>query len=54
MAQRIESVAEPGQILLSELAYQAVAGQVDARRLSPVKLRGRQQEVVVYELIGMV
>ncbi len=53
MAQRIESVAEPGQILLSEAAYQAVAEQVDAYRLPPVKLRGRQQEAVIYELMGI-
>ncbi len=50
MAQRIETVAEPGQILLSEDAYEAIAEHVEACRLSPVKLRGRQQEVVVYEL----
>jgi PAS domain S-box-containing protein len=52
-AQRIESVAEPGQILLSEEAYHSIAEQVDAQRLPPVKLRGRQQEVVVYELKGL-
>ncbi|MCI0397553.1 MAG: PAS domain-containing protein [Chloroflexi bacterium] len=53
LAQRLESIAEPGQILLSEAAYRAVAGQVVARKLAPVKVKGRRQSVMVYELEGL-
>ncbi len=52
-AQRLESVAEPGQILLSESAYRAIAGQVIARQLPPVKVKGKAEPAVVYRLSGL-
>lgn len=54
LAQRLEAVGRPGQILLSEDTYRAVAPHVIAREMPPVLLRGRQQPVVVYELEGLV
>ena len=53
LAQRLESIADPGQILLSEEAYQAIADQVVARQLPPVRVKGKQHEIVVYELQGL-
>lgn len=53
LAQRLEDLAEPGQILLSDAAYQAVATRVQARALPPVQLRGRQQTEMVYELLQL-
>jgi len=53
LAQRLESIAQPEQILLSQMAYQMVADVVDARQLPPVKVKGREKEEIVYELMGM-
>ena len=52
-AQRLESIARPGHILLSEAVYQAVAGQVVARRLAPVTVKGKSEPAVVYELMDL-
>jgi adenylate cyclase len=54
MAQRLESVAEPGRTLLSEATYRAVASQVVAEARGQVQLKGRQQPVLVYELKQLV
>jgi PAS domain S-box-containing protein len=53
LAQRLEAVAEPEQILISEAAYQRVAEHIIARQLPPIKVKGREKEEIVYELIGM-
>ncbi|MBM3143485.1 MAG: PAS domain S-box protein [Chloroflexi bacterium] len=52
-AQRLESVARPGQILLSEAAYKAIAGHVIAKELPPVQVKGKSEPAVVYELLGL-
>jgi class 3 adenylate cyclase/PAS domain-containing protein len=53
LAQRLELLAEPGQTLLSEAAYLAVAGQIEARPLPPARVKGKAKPVVIYELIGL-
>jgi class 3 adenylate cyclase/PAS domain-containing protein len=50
MAQRLESVAEPGRTLLSEATYRAVEQRVVAEPRGEMQLKGRQQPVAVYEL----
>ena len=52
-AQRLESVAEPGQILLSKEAYRAIAEHIIANELPPVQVKGKSEPAVVYELIGL-
>ena len=52
-AQRLESVAEPGQILLSKKAYRAIAEHIIANELPPVQVKGKSEPAVVYELIGL-
>src|SRR5262249_40818956 len=53
LAQRLESIAEPGRILLSEATYHEVAAHVTAPPRPPVQVKGRQQPVVVYDLTGL-
>jgi PAS domain S-box-containing protein len=53
LAQRLESIAGPGQILLSEPAYQAVSHLVIAEQLRPVKVKGRKQPVTPYAVTGL-
>jgi PAS domain S-box-containing protein len=52
LAQRLESVAKPGQIVLSEATFQAVAEHVTAKPLGPVQLRGRSAEEMAYAVEG--
>jgi PAS domain S-box-containing protein len=53
LAQRLELLAAPGQILLSEAAYLAVADQVEARPLPPARVKGKAEEVLTFELVGL-
>jgi PAS domain S-box-containing protein len=53
LAQRLESIAEPGCILLSEATYREVARHVNAAARAPVQVKGRTQAELVYELAGL-
>ncbi len=50
LAQRLESVAMPGQILIDQSTYQALANKVIADPLEPLLLKGKSQPVAVYQL----
>jgi len=52
-ASRLEAIAKPGQILLSEATYHAIAGHIIANKLPPVKVKGKAEAAVVYELVGL-
>jgi PAS domain S-box-containing protein len=52
-AQRLESIAEPGQVLLSATAYQAIQRHIIARELPPVQVKGKSEPAVVYELLEL-
>ncbi|GAB4495449.1 MAG: hypothetical protein OHK0052_02950 [Anaerolineales bacterium] len=53
LAQRLQSSAPPGEIWISQPVYQAVADQILATRLPPVKVKGKEQPVEVYRLEGL-
>ena len=53
LASRLQSVAQGGQILISENTYQAIKSFALADKLPPVKVRGKMQEVQIYELQNM-
>lgn len=53
LAQRLQSVAQPGQILLNKSLYEMVATEVDALPLEPITVKGREQAVEVYQLRGL-
>jgi PAS domain S-box-containing protein len=53
LAQRVESLADPGSILLSEATWGLVSGQVVANGNREVRVKGREQPVVVYRLAGL-
>jgi adenylate cyclase len=52
LAARLESNAKPGQILVSESTYQQVADKVNGRCLGTVYVKGKEQAVVVFEILG--
>ena len=53
LAQRIESQAQAGQVLVSESTYEAVKGYVVAEALEPVEVKGKSEKVLVYEVKGL-
>lgn len=53
LAERIEAHTEPGQVLISEKTYQAVADYIEAQRLPPVRLYGFEQRVHLYRVLGV-
>ncbi len=53
LAQRLESVAGAGQILISSATYERVKNKVTARMLDPIKLKGKTEKVIPYEVEGL-
>jgi adenylate cyclase len=53
LASRLESHSQAGQILISEQTYRKVEAAVKARALGAVKVKGKVEEIEVYEVIGM-
>ena len=52
LASRMQSLAEPATIVITEDTYQAVASEVRAECLGPVEIRGQRKPVVVYKVTG--
>jgi adenylate cyclase len=53
LAARLESNAKVGQILISHRTYEKVRDAVAVRPLGPLKVKGKEEEVEVYEVIGL-
>jgi PAS domain S-box-containing protein len=53
LASRLQGVAKPAQILLSETTYQRAQEYVEARSLPPVELKGFDEPIAVYEILGL-
>jgi adenylate cyclase len=53
ISKRLQENAEGGQILLSGAAYQEVAPYVEVRSLGALTVKGREEPVEVYVLLGL-
>lgn len=53
-AKRIQENSDAGQILISQDAYDLVAGQVEAVEVTPVQAKGKSHPIKVYEVLGIV
>jgi adenylate cyclase len=53
LAARLEAEAQPGQILLSGPTHDRVRDVVRARSLGLVKLKGKEEPVEAYEVLGL-
>jgi adenylate cyclase len=53
LAARLESNAKPGQILISHRTWEAVKDVVDTRALGVIKVKGKEEQVEVYEVLGV-
>jgi adenylate cyclase len=53
LASRLESNSKAGQILISEATYLKVKGSVRARSLGLIKVKGKEDEIGVYEVLAV-
>jgi class 3 adenylate cyclase len=53
LAQRLESAAREGEILISHSTFLEVKGRIDFRARDPVALKGKALPIEVYEVVGM-
>ncbi|HUF92948.1 MAG TPA: adenylate/guanylate cyclase domain-containing protein [Candidatus Limnocylindria bacterium] len=53
LAARLESNSKAGQILISEQTYRKVQAAVQARSLGRIKVKGKEEEIGVYEVLCM-
>ncbi len=53
LTQRLESVAEKGQILISAATYERVKHKVNATMLDPIKVKGKAEKVIAYNVEGL-
>ncbi|HEX7319205.1 MAG TPA: adenylate/guanylate cyclase domain-containing protein [bacterium] len=53
LASRLESIAEPRQIIISKETYDLVKDQVKAKKLMAVQLKNIKNSVVIYEVTGL-
>jgi class 3 adenylate cyclase/tetratricopeptide (TPR) repeat protein len=52
LASRVQALAEPGTILITEATHRLVEGYVQTESLGPVSVKGRSERVRVYRVIG--
>jgi adenylate cyclase len=50
-AQRLQSIAKPNQIIISEAAWKNVKESFNCKKVGDVALKNKQQEVAVYEVV---
>lgn len=51
-AQRLESEADPGQILITDISYEKVKDSFNCKKVGEANLRNKSDAVVVYEVVG--
>ncbi len=54
IAARLQGLARPGEILVSEATYRAIAGLVVAEELAPTELKGKRIPVAIYRINNLV
>jgi class 3 adenylate cyclase len=50
-AQRFESAAKPGQIIISQTAYEQIRESFKCQKVGEVNLKNKSRPVVVYEVL---
>lgn len=53
LAARLQSLAEPGMIVISEATYRLVRGFFQMRAIGPVRVKGKSKPVAAYEVRGL-
>ena len=53
LAALLDSMAKPGQILISQRTFDMVDERVQAKAMGVVRVKGKEEEVEVYEVLGL-
>ena len=53
VAARLESLAEPGQILISQRTYSKVKGLVEVEKIGEIKVKGIHNPIITYNVKGL-
>ena len=51
-AQRLQGVAQAGQILLNESAYEKIKESFNCKKIGPISLKNKEGEMMVYEVVN--
>ncbi|UCC40486.1 MAG: FHA domain-containing protein [Candidatus Aminicenantes bacterium] len=51
VASRLESLAQPNQIIIGEETYKQIKGKFKIKKIGPQKLRGKSEEIIAYEVL---
>jgi adenylate cyclase len=51
VASRLESLAQPNQIIIGEETYREVKNKFKIKKIGPQKLRGKSEEIITYEVL---
>jgi adenylate cyclase len=54
LAARLESIAEPGSIVVSYETFALVRGSVRAQAMDPIRVKGISREVIPYKVVGYI
>ena len=52
VASRLESIGEPGKILIGEATYKAVKGKFKIKKVGAKRVKGKTSDVMVYEVLN--
>jgi len=52
IASRLESLAQPNQIIIGEETYRRVKGKFNIREIGPREVKGASEPVIAYEVLG--
>lgn len=52
IASRLETIAQPNQILIGEETFRLVQNRFRIQKVGPKKVKGKQAEIMVYEVLG--
>jgi len=50
LAARLESVAKPGQILISRETYELISDSFECTKLDPIAVKGSEQSIEIYQV----
>jgi adenylate cyclase len=53
LASRLQSIAREGQIFISNSTYREVYEEIEVKELTPVKVKGKSEPVILYEVTGI-
>jgi class 3 adenylate cyclase len=51
VASRLESMAKPGEILISERTYERVKNKADFKKMGPYRLKGISSPIIIYSVV---